>query len=131
MRRQTLIDGNAYWFMVCCANECSATSHGPYYSEEMAQADANIEACEWGHFITQYVPDFVRVMSPAYNFLTDLPEELNDVFSNWRLQHNINMHDHPIYEMSNYNVDHRVKGKELEKAFLDALHGSGNTAGQD
>lgn len=131
MRRQTLIDGKAYWFMVCCVNECSSTSYGPYFSEEMAQADANIESCEWGHFITQYVPEFVRVVKPDPNFLTDVPLDLFPKFSAWQLAHNYNIYDHPMYQMSGYNVDHRVKGKDLEKAFLNALHGSGNTAGQD
>jgi hypothetical protein len=124
VRRQTLIDGEAYWFMVCCANECSSMSYGPYFSEEMAQADANIETCEWGHFITQFVPEFVRVMCPVPQFLTDVPSELVDVFRNWTITHNINVHDHPMYKMSAYNVDHGVRGVELEKAFINALLGS-------
>ncbi len=105
-RERTLIDGYPVWFAVCCSSECNSTYLGPFFSEEDAQEEANATTCDNAHFLATYVPDFALVtgMRPSYRS-SNVAGVSSLVIDKWKYTHNALAALHPIYEMSQRNVN--------------------------
>lgn len=114
-KRQTIIDGQPVWFLVCAENEMKAAYVGPFLSLEDAQSELGNSECTYAHFTASWVPEwaFISVGSVWNHYENGASEKYCWAKScpvvDYIIDHNERAEEHPMHR-----GQRSLKGRELE-----------------
>lgn len=107
-RKQTVIDGQPVWFLVCAIDELHGRYLGPFRSLEDAQGEVGralgLRTCEYSHFTASWAPPWAEVVQgPSlayYDYCGSLDSyrwATSRLMDDWVERHNGGAIRHPMH----------------------------------